>query len=370
MMKKLRAAPKNLPPTLRDVVEYRKSGLSLNHVVGCPLDCSYCVRHLFANYDMKRPHLVMDDEAAVATLVDHWAFRPNVTPIQIFNRATDPFLPVVKEHLFSTLEELDRRQFTNQVLVITRWKIDPADVVRLERLAHIRLTILVTWSGISDKRIEPIDSGIAEASLMTLSQNVRRTKVIFYWRPLIAGLNDSDAHLSRARELGGLAHATVFTGLFFREEIRRHFRTIGVEDLYNEIARRKIFPEAVERRVLDAFEGQTLFRKTSCGVGFAHGVADFNGHYGIREICNICPLKQVKLCAAAHRQPSQEAVEALAGLAGLEGEAIEIDERRITVSNSAEQQRYFIQHALNYQVHDRALPHLEHRHGRAEVGWS
>lgn len=369
-MKKLRPAPKNLPPTLRDVVEYRKSGLSLNHVVGCPLDCAYCVRHLFANYDMKRPHLVMDDESAVAALVDHWAFRPNVTPIQIFNRATDPFLPVVKEHLFSTLEALDRRQFTNQVLVITRWKIDPADVLRLERLAYIRLTILVTWSGISDQRIEPIDSGIAEASLTTLSQNVCRTKVVFYWRPLIAGLNDSDAHLSRARELGSLAHATVFTGLFFREEIRLHFRTIGVEDLYDEIARRKIFPEAVERRVLNAFEGQTLFRKTSCGVGFAHGVADFNGHYGIREICNICPLEQVKLCAVAHRQPSQEAVEALAGLAGLDGEVIEIDERRITVSNSAEQQRYFIQHALNYQVHDRALPHLEHRHGRAEVGWS
>lgn len=368
-MKELRLAPKTLPPTLRDVVEYRKSGLSLNHVVGCPLDCAYCVRHLFANYDMKKPHLVMDDESAVRTLVEHWAFRPGVTPIQIFNRATDPFLPVVKDHLFRTLEALDRRQLTNQVLVITRWQVNPEDVARLERLSHIRLTILVTWSGIDDQRIEPIDSGIAEQSLTTLSKYVSRTKVVFYWRPLIAGLNDSDEHLSRARELGALAHATVFTGLFFREEIRQHFRTIGVEDLYDEIARRKIFPESVERRVLEAFDGQLLFRKTSCGVGFAHGVADFNGHYGIREICDICPSEQVKLCARAHKQPSQEVVEALASLAGLAAETIEIDNRRIAVSNSVEQQRYFMQHALNYQVHDRALPHLEHRHGRAEVGW-
>lgn len=28
-----------LPERARQVVEYRKSGLSLNHVQGCPLDC-------------------------------------------------------------------------------------------------------------------------------------------------------------------------------------------------------------------------------------------------------------------------------------------------------------------------------------------
>ena len=28
-----------LPGRAREVVEYRKSGLSLNHIQGCPLDC-------------------------------------------------------------------------------------------------------------------------------------------------------------------------------------------------------------------------------------------------------------------------------------------------------------------------------------------
>ncbi|MBY8853093.1 radical SAM protein, partial [Saccharothrix sp. MB29] len=50
---------------LREVVEYRKSGLSLNRVVGCPLDCGYCVRHLFGNFGMKVPRALMSDEAAV-----------------------------------------------------------------------------------------------------------------------------------------------------------------------------------------------------------------------------------------------------------------------------------------------------------------
>ncbi len=369
-MKRLRQAPDAIPVALRDVVEYRKSGLSLNHVVGCPLDCGYCVRHLFANYEMKQPHLIVDDEEAVEILVGHWAFRPSITPIQVFNRATDPFLPVVKEHLFRTLEALDRRELTNHVLVITRWQIDREDVLRLEKLSHIRLTILVTWSGIADKRIEPVDSGIAETSLETLSKYVKRSKVLLYWRPIIAGINDSDSHLSRAAMLSHFAHATVFTGLFFREEIRKHFRSIGVEDLYDDVARRKIFPEAVERRILESFKGKNLFRKTSCGVSFAHDVADYNGHYGINEICDICPVTQVEICAAAHRKPKLEEVRKIAQLAGLSGDVIEIDERRIAVSDSVEQQRYFIQHTLNYQVHDKSLPHNKYRHGRAEIGWS
>lgn len=85
----LRMAPPDLPAALQNVVEYRKSGLSLNHIVGCPLDCGYCVRHLFDNFDMKQPHLVLDDAEAVDALVNDPTFRPHTTPIQLLNRATE-----------------------------------------------------------------------------------------------------------------------------------------------------------------------------------------------------------------------------------------------------------------------------------------
>jgi len=39
-----------LPARLREVVEYRKSGLSLNHVAGCPLECAYCIRHEYGGF--------------------------------------------------------------------------------------------------------------------------------------------------------------------------------------------------------------------------------------------------------------------------------------------------------------------------------
>ncbi|MGY4198976.1 radical SAM protein [Bradyrhizobium sp. USDA 4520] len=365
----LRPAPADIPAELRVVVDYRKSGLSLNHVVGCPLDCGYCVRHLFHNFGMKQPRLVMDDVEAVDRLVGHWAFRPGTTPLQIFNRATDPFLPGVKEHLFATLEELDRRRLTNPTLVITRWKIEPDDVARLDKLKSLRLTVLVTWSGIEDDRIEPVASSIAENSMQVLKAAAVRTKSILYWRPVIAGLNDTAHHLERARELSFLTDAMVFTGLFHRQKIRAYFRDVGVGDLYPSIARRKILPAETEQRIIAALAGRPLFRKTSCGVAYAHRTTDYNGHFGIREICDICPVEQVERCASSHRKPDLTAISKLAELAELDVTSIDVNDRRIEVEGSTEQQRYFMQHSLNFQVHDQGSPHFYGRHGRAEVGW-
>lgn len=42
-----RVEMERLPKRAREVVEYRKSGLSLNHIQGCPLGCAYCIRHTY-----------------------------------------------------------------------------------------------------------------------------------------------------------------------------------------------------------------------------------------------------------------------------------------------------------------------------------
>ena len=113
------------------------------------------------------------------------------------------------------------------------------------------------------------------------------------------GLNDSGEHLDVAYELAKYADATVFTGLFYRDEIAEYYKANGLPEPYEDTARRKIVPETLERRVLAAFDAATpLFRKTSCAVSYVHGLPDYNGHYGIRELCDICPLSQLELCAA------------------------------------------------------------------------
>ena len=211
-----------LPAGAREVVEYRKSGLSLNHIQGCPLDCAYCIRHTYGLWDQRQPRALMPDAEAVERLVSHRYFQAHVTPVQLLNRATDPFLPAVRPHTLAVLADLDGRGLRNHVLVITRHRMKPSDADRLNQLVNLKVTLLFTYSGIDDKRIEPYPSQVAADSLKLMSApGRRRYRTILYWRPLVPGLNDSDEHLARAYALSRLADATVFTGLFYRDQIAR-----------------------------------------------------------------------------------------------------------------------------------------------------
>lgn len=329
----------------REVVEYRKSGLSVNHIQGCPLGRAYCIRHTYGLWDKNQPVAVMSDAQAVDELVNHRYFQPYVTPIQVFNRATEPFLPKVRPHTFAVLEELDARELTNHVLVITRHQLKPDDIDRLNRLCHIKVTMLFTYSGINNKDIEPYPSRIAATSLKLMSAPFRRKyRTVLYWRPLVPGLNDSDEHLAAAHELSKHADATVFTGLFYRDQIAEYYKANGLPEPYEDTARRKIVPETLEHRVLDAFASSaTLFRKTSCAVSYVHSLPDYNGHYGIQELCDICPLSQRELCAAAHRVPTAEDVHQVARVLPEADtlQVVDISERAAVVSGLAtEQPRY------------------------------
>ncbi len=279
-----------LPERAREVVEYRKSSLSLNHIQGCPLncvDCAYCIRQTYGLWDQRQPRALMSDADAVNALVGHRYFQPHVTPVQVFNRAADPFLPNVRPHTFAVLEDLDERGLTNHVLVITRHQMQPEDAVRLNELRHVKVTLLFTYSSIDNKQIEPYPSHASAESLKLMSAPPRRK-----------------------------------------------YRT--------------------------------------CAVSYAHGLPDYNGHYGIRKLCDICSLSQVELCAGGHWVPSPDRLhqfaEALPEARGLE--VVEITNQAAVVSGlDTKQPRYYLQHALGFQVHDVVHPHRQRRHGRAEIGW-
>lgn len=262
-----------------------------------------------------------------------------------------------------------------RVLVITRHQLRAEDCERLNRLGSVKMTLLFTYSGIEDRRIEPYPSEVAAASLrLATAVRPRRYRTIFYWRPLVPGLNDTDEHLSRAAELSRHADATVFTGLFYRDEIAAYYQAAGLPEPYAGTARRKVVPETLERRVLEALADRAqLFRKTSCAVSYVHGLPDYNGHYGVRELCDICPVGQIRRCSEAHQVPTAEQLTALASSVP-DGDGLEVlditDRAAVVAGLPHEQPRYFLQHALAFQIHDVRHPHLGRRHGRADIGWT
>jgi DNA repair photolyase len=360
-------------PSLRDIVSYRKSGLSLNHVIGCPLDCAYCVRHFQQNFDMKLPHLICPDEVAIATLLGHPYFQPHVTPLQLFNRATDPFVPGVRRHTYHVLEELDSRGLTNHVLLITRASLTSDDMTSLETLRSLRVTLLFTYSGIEDRRIEPIAPSQITVKSIRLACRIRsRTKVVVYWRPIVPGWNDDDASMRRVLDVARVADAIVFTGYYHRPENAEHIARLGIPVPYADPARRKIMPSDLEARVIRAHRDSgiavPLMRKTSCGVAFAHAESDYNGHWGVPEVCDICPAVQRERCRSAHRAPAETEMHEVLQRFAYDSDFL-VEDGHVWTAGLGEERRYHLQHTLGYQVWDVDWPHFPGRHGRAELGW-
>jgi hypothetical protein len=188
-----------------------------------------------------------------------------------------------------------------------------------------------------------------------------------YWRPLVPGLNDHAEDLDSANALSQHADATVFTGLFYRDQIAAYYQANGLPEPYSETARRKIVPETLERRVLSVFaDSATLFRKTSCAVSYVHALPDYNGHVGIRELCDICPLAQLDRCRQAHRLPTAERIREVACALpeARDLHVVDITERAAVVAGFPDEQpRYYLQHVLGFQVHDVQHPHVAKRHG-------
>lgn len=363
-----------LDPYMAQIVTYRKSGLSLNHIIGCPLDCGYCVRHFWGNFDQKTPQMLIPTNDAVELLLSHEAFRPDTTPIQLFNKATDPMLPGVKPHTFQVLRELDRRGLTNLVLIITRFHVTPADMAALEDLRHIRVTLLFTYSGITDPRIEPIaKSRTTVRSITTACRHARRTEVIVYWRPIVPGWNDSPEQMTHVLDASRDADAIVFTGYYHKPENAGHLRDLGVDVPYEQhYQRRKVLPADLDARVVAAWRASgirtPLFRKTSCGVTYTHDIPDYNGHWGVPELCDICPLAQQHRCAAAHRSPTREEFRRVLDGLGYDAPFL-VEDGHVLTHGLGEQRRYAIQHTLGHQIWEADHPHLGLAHGRSLEGY-
>lgn len=311
-------------------------------------------------------------------LVGHEAFRPHSTPIQLFNKATDPMLPGVKPHTFAVLEELDRRGHTNLVLIITRFHVSQSDMERFEALEHVRVTLLFTYSGIADARVEPIaKSRTTVKSIETAAAHRKRTGVILYWRPIVPGWNDSPETFTHVLDVADRAQvdALVFTGYYHKEDNADYLRELGVEVPYgDDFQRRKVLPEDLDARVVDAWREHgtnvPLFRKTSCGVTYAHNVPDYNGHWGVPALCDICPAKQRKLCADDHRPPTEDEFRSV--LAELDYDTdtpFLVEDGHVLTHALGEQRRYAIQHTLRYQIWEVDHPHLPRAHGRTLAGY-
>src|SRR6266567_804948 len=93
-----------LPARAREVVEYRKSGLSLNHIQGCPLDCAYCIRHTYGLWDQRQPRALMSDDEAAESLATASRHLPRRYRTVLYWRPLVPGLNDSARHLAQAVD--------------------------------------------------------------------------------------------------------------------------------------------------------------------------------------------------------------------------------------------------------------------------
>nr|WP_198543190.1 hypothetical protein [Pseudofrankia sp. BMG5.36] len=246
-------------------------------------------------------------------------------------------------------------------------------MARLENLKHARVTLLFTYSGITDGRVEPISkSDITVRSIRIAAEHKRRTGVLLYWRPIVPGWNDSPDTMAQVLDVARDVDAIVFTGYYHKEQNAHYLRELGVDVPYADgYARRKVMPDGLDARVVAAWQasGTTtpLFRKTSCGVAYAHSAPDYNGHRGVRELCDICPAAQVRRCVEDYSEPTVEQVDTVLAQLGYESDYV-IEPGHMWTHGLGEQWRYAVQHTLRHQIWELDQPHHLHAHGRSLLG--
>ena len=286
----------NLLPALS--IEYLKSYLSINSMIGCSVNCAYCFLAPIEIVPM-HPIRVIGEKELVSTLLNHPLFVNGKTILSLNNR-TDPFISnQVKESTFRVLEELEAANVKSVVTMTTKGLLTDFDVRRLESL-NLKLVIIVTYNEIP-MNIQPIPSYIQVSTMQNVASS-KHLKLLHQFRPIIPQINDSAETIENVLSV---AHqycaASIYQGVRISEQINNRLRERGYI-FYGAYDKHKQKSPEVDRIMQNysrsKFSDYPIFDHTSCCLSYLLQLPDYNLHYKKRNCPNSC--KNYERCHTAH----------------------------------------------------------------------
>jgi DNA repair photolyase len=281
------------------IVEHTTSWLTVNPVVGCPLECAYCFRHHWSAPD--KVHEVYTPQEVAAALESHREFHPHVTPLAINVSSTDAFLPAVRRSTVDCLMEFERRQWRNIVGLITKCEITDSDASIIANLSFIRPIVFVSLALIP-REIEPVPVAPRLRTMQRLRNH--NIPVILYYRPIVAGWNDSADTMRRVLGIAAeYANAICYGGLHLSPEIvaQLQARNITFPISSGPFHEKEISSDIGAR--LEALHHELglelpLYKHTSCAVSYCFSMENYNklARYPDRNCTASCPTHQQALC--------------------------------------------------------------------------
>lgn len=260
----------------------------------------------------------------------------NTLPVSINNYFGDPFIQ--KQDTFRKLKILEKAEHQGIVAIITKSYITNEIIQELSG-TQLNLQVLYSISGTKDnfdgvsyrKKVESLEKLISAGINASL-----------YYRPIIAGINDSEETIRQVLEdykaMGGKSFS--YAGLMGKKSV---LNLLNMNGYFPEIPNghekwledKKLIAEDKKQFLLAKAKelGLNAFMKTSCLVSFKAGLNhDYNNHFYKPEQYNCSECEMYGKCKSFRESVTEERAKAILDSHGISYESVEKTEKGVCPS--------------------------------------
>lgn len=352
---------------------YHDSWMSLDPVLGCPYDCTYCV---LSNWGLNkcRPVIKKTPGECVAALLEHRFFTPGNTKIAIGNE-TDMFHPLNTGYLLEILRQLSAGNISNPIILITKAPLHEGILEKISSIPGLNVILFLSYSGLGSEYEPSFTPGQFRRNFI-LARSYR-FPVVHFWRPLLPVNSSVEAVDNMLEFVSGYAMATVFIGLKIHPGLakitgnkKKFPLPPGVLDSPGEwMAPGTV--ETVYSRGKCTVPQYPVFRHTSCALSYILKQPDYTATVYRKDICpgSQCPESQRRMCEQAKNIPTDDQVTEI--LARLDRKIdYSVKKNCVKLHGSVCQEEFsFILHHLNFPIKPQSVKMVNIYKGSIYDGW-
>ena len=290
------------------VIEMHSSWLAINSIVGCPNGCKYCLLQA-TNDNNCLPKELATPKESVKQLLEYKYYDKDIPLCLLPN--TDVFVSKKNiKYLLELLNELDKNNVKNDLIIITKCKItdEVIDKVKYLKQKGQNVIFYISYSGLG-KEIEPrINEEVLKDNFKKLKEN--NIDVIHYYRPFLPQNADPKQITEILDFVNQYTDISVTTGLALIETF------INKISCWEEIKKNKeeclkancVWPESAWNYFNNNYShSQQVFQTNTCGLN-AKLNRPSTQYYGTEECLNYnhCSDEQRERCRLAHQELNEK----------------------------------------------------------------
>ena len=280
------------------VIEMHSTWLAINSILGCPNGCKYCFLQATGD-NCSLPKQLVTPKEAVKQLLKHKYYDEKIPVCLLPN--TDAFVnPKNIEYLIELLDEIDKNNIKNDLIIITKCKITKNVIDRIKKLKNEKgneVVFYISYSGLS-KYYEP---NISEENILynfrLLKEN--NIKTIHYFRPLLPENSSTEKIEKMLNTVNEFTDISVISGLNLIPTF------VDKIDFWNDIQSKKeqalksscVYPNSAYEYFNNGYShSQKIFQTNTCALNTK---LNKPSHYYGSEEClnrNHCSDEQRNIC--------------------------------------------------------------------------